>query len=61
MSSAVVGHLPIDHVAATAPLHRTPAEERNRARRHVASRATDAPDLRLLLDALDLIEVAPDE
>ena len=52
----IVGHLPVDNVAATGPLPTTPAEERNRARRYAASRAGDADDLRQLLDALDLWE-----
>ncbi|WP_431999268.1 hypothetical protein [Streptomyces sioyaensis] len=39
---------------------RASAEERRAARRYVASRATSADDLALLLDALNLTEEAPD-
>lgn len=56
-----IGHLPVDEAAATGPLpRRASAEERGRARLYVASRASDADDLRLLLDALGLTEEAPD-
>ncbi|WP_411140290.1 hypothetical protein [Streptomyces sp. x-80] len=60
MSIGMFGRLPIDHVAATAPLPRTPAEERERARRYTATHATDGADLRLLLAALGLTEEDPD-
>lgn len=42
------------------PLRENTPEERTTARRAVASHATDADDLRQLLDALDLNEEAPD-
>ncbi|MGA5635014.1 hypothetical protein [Streptomyces lydicamycinicus] len=51
-----IGHLPVDHAAATGPLPKTPAEERDRARLYTASRAADVDELRLLLDALGLNE-----
>lgn len=54
--TGVVGRLPLDNVTATGSLSKIPAEERARARRYVASRATSAHDLAQLLDALDLNE-----
>lgn len=50
------GHLPVDNASGFGPLPQSRAEERDRARLYVASRATDADDLALLLDALDLNE-----